>query len=219
MIIAFNLCRHLRPIKPFISQRLFHQSPIRFKVMNLKPITEESMRIKDKLTHNFKIIYRAPMQSYIKALSIACAVTSAGLAFIGIHAYINGLTLDDLQQRSSYGDRFVVSTNTTELALFMVSLVVFNIVMSLTIRRYPLRIWRNGENYVAVFQSHIPFVCRNFSFMKGQMEPMAVKGVLPWKDARYVVNGQRMILLDQYFKTPSELHRMLNEKYDYYVKE
>lgn len=156
------------------------------------------------------------MDKYILALSIACAVTSAGLTLLGFQVYRDNLSLQDVQQRKTYGEKVIVSAGKYDFVMFIIGLIGFNIMMSVTIRRYPLRIWKKGENYVVVFEGHIPTVRRQFSFVKGQVEPVPPKGVLPWKENRFFIDGRRTILLEQYFKTPSELHQMIHEKYRYY---
>lgn len=156
------------------------------------------------------------MDKYILALSIACAVTTAGLGLLGFQAFKENMSLKDLEQRTTFGEKVTVSTGKYDLVMFIIGLIGFNLMMSVMIRRYPLRIWRNGENYVVVFEGHVPSVRRHVSFLKGQVEPMASKGFLPWKDSRFSINGHKTILLEQYFKTPSELNHMVNEKYRYY---
>lgn len=179
-------------------------------------MTEDALRRSDQIKEGFQLVYKAPMDKYVLALSIACAFTTAGLALIGYQSYMENMSLDDLEQRKTYGTIVTVSTNKYELVTFMGALVGFNLMMSMMIRRYPLRIWRNGENYIVVFEGHIPSVRRQFTFVKGQVEPIPPKGVMPWRENRYFINGKRTILLEQYFKTPSELHHMINPKYRYY---
>lgn len=205
-------------INRFFFSRLFHQTPPRLKFIHklIKPVTEGALKKADNIAEGFNLVYKAPMDKYILALSIACAVTTAGLTLLGYQVYTENMSLKDLEQRTTFGEKVVVSTGKYDLVLFIIGLVGFNIMMSIMIRRYPLRIWKNGENYIVVFEGHIPSVRRYFPFLKGQVEPVPARGILPWKDSRFLINGQKAILLDQYFKTPSELHHMINEKYRYY---
>lgn len=198
--------------------RFFHQTPPRLKFINkiIKPVTEEALKRADKINAAFQLVYKAPMDKYVLALSIACCVTTAGLGLLGFQVFTDNLTLDDLQQRTTFGEKVTVSTGKNDLVMFIVGLIGFNLMMSIMIRRYPIRIWKNGENYVVVFEGHIPSVRRQFPFLKGQVEPMPPKGILPWKDSRFLINGQKTIMLEQYFKTPSELHHMINKKFRYY---
>ena len=48
------------------------------------------------------------------------------------------------------------------------------------------------------------------NFLKGDVNQVAVSGILPWRECRYTINKKKIILLPDYFKTPSELHKMMN---------
>lgn len=156
------------------------------------------------------------MASYMLALSIGSAVTVSIISALGVYVIATKMSLDDLTLNKSFGKRTIVTSNKYEWVAFVFFFFAFNWAIFLMIRRYPLRIYRNGDQYVAIFEGHIPFLRRQVPFAKGQVEPMPARGILPWKDSRYSLNGTRTILLEYYFKTPSELHRMINEKYKYY---
>lgn len=190
----------------------FNRSHVTFN----KAASNEKYRLADKVKEGFEIIYKAPMEKYILALSIGSFATVGMMSVAGLYILSEKIALQDLVQTKTWGDRTVVSTNEYELMAFVASFFGFNLAIFLMIRRYPLRIYRNGEKYVAVFEGHVPFVRRHVEFQKGQVEPMTPWGIMPWKEQRYSINGQRSILLDHYFKTPSDLHQMIHEKYKYY---
>lgn len=196
--------------------RFFHQTPPRLGLS--KPqfqslAKQEKLRIADGLHDGYQIIYRLPMHRYVLALSIASAVTVPIVTGILIHAYFTNISLDELTQRNTWGVRTVVSTNKYELVAFMFFFFTFNIVVTAFINRCPLRIYRNADEYVAVFEGLIPLLRRKFRFLKGQVEPAPKGGIMPWKDVMYTLNGKRSILLESYFKTPHEMARMVHEKY------
>lgn len=178
----------------------------------------EKLRVLDGIPEGFQIVYRAPMSNYVLALSMGSAITVSLLSAIGIYVLSNSLTLDDLTQATTFGTRTVVSTNKYELVIFMLSFIGFNAAIGMMIHRYPLRIFRKADEYIAIFEGHIPFRRRRLAFQKGQVEPIPPTGVLPWRENRFSINGSRSILFEQYFRTPSELHRMINDKYHYYQK-
>lgn len=156
------------------------------------------------------------MEKYMLALSIGSAATVALLSALGAWFFTQHASLEDVVQGATYGSRTIISTDKNELIGFVVSFIGFNLVIYFMIRRYPLRIYRKADNYVAVFEGHIPFMRRQMHFARGQVEPLPATGIMPWKDCRYTINGRRSILLEQYFKTPAELHGMFNEKHKYY---
>lgn len=156
------------------------------------------------------------MQNYILALSIASAVTIPLVAGLGLYAYASDQPLSELAKRKTWGYRVVVKTDETELLVFMGCFCLFNLAILGFINRYPLRIYRNADDYIAVFQGYLPFLRRQIKFSKGQVEPTPNAGFMPWKDVIFSINGKRSVLLEQYFKTPSELSRMIHEKYHWY---
>lgn len=58
-------------------------------------------------------------------------------------------------------------------------------------------------------EGQIPFSTRRLHFEKGDVAAARPYGILPWKDSWYNVRRQKILLLVDYFKSPSELHNML----------
>lgn len=156
------------------------------------------------------------MEHYILALAIANFTTVTAMGAFGAYVLSQRLTLDDLAEQKTYGDRTIVTTNKYEFVGFIGFFFAFSWTIFLTVRRYPLRIYRRDDDYVAVFEGFVPFLRRKLPFARGQVEPMPPKGIMPWKDNRYTFNGVRTILVENYFKTPAELNRMISDKYRYY---
>lgn len=67
-------------------------------------------------------------------------------------------------------------------------------------------------SYVAFFEGYRPMVARPYEFAKGDVVE-TFNGVLPWSESMYRMNKKSVLLLSHCFKTPSELHIML-QKYN-----
>jgi hypothetical protein len=66
--------------------------------------------------------------------------------------------------------------------------------------------------YTAVFEGQVPFQKDQYHFMQGAVKEQPIKGLLPWRDARFMINDKRkVVLLYEKFKTPSELFIMMNK--------
>lgn len=55
-------------------------------------------------------------------------------------------------------------------------------------------------------------VARPYAFSKGQVSETP-NGLLPWRESMYRMNKKSVLLLSQYFKTPSELHLMMQQQH------
>lgn len=199
--------------------RFIHQTGTcrkRIHFFRLPPLTEEQLKLKDKISGRFHLIYRSPLNNYIAPLSILSTVTTVIVFSVCIYCAIKGYTLEELERNTRYGTRTIVTTNRYELVGFVFFFFTFNISVFLTVRRLPLRIYRDNNDYVAVFNSAVPFLKRYIYFAKGQVVPLKQTGILPWKDSRFKINGSRAILFYQHFRVPAELHQMVSEKYKYY---
>ncbi|KFB48426.1 AGAP004983-PA-like protein [Anopheles sinensis] len=106
-----------------------------------------------------------------------------------------------------------LTANETDLLYFLGFFLLINVVIRVVINRYPLRIYRNDKEYLAIFEGQIPLLTKALPFKRGDVVPVPPGGILPWQESRYKVNDKPVLLLDEYFKTPSELNiMMMNDK-------
>uniref|UniRef100_A0AAG5DFD9 Uncharacterized protein n=1 Tax=Anopheles atroparvus TaxID=41427 RepID=A0AAG5DFD9_ANOAO len=106
-----------------------------------------------------------------------------------------------------------LTANETDLLYFLGFFLLINVVIRVVINRYPLRIYRNDKEYLAIFEGQIPLITKTLQFQRGDVAAVPLGGVLPWQESRYKINDKHVLLLDEYFKTPSELNiMMMNDK-------
>lgn len=66
--------------------------------------------------------------------------------------------------------------------------------------------------YTAIFEGQVPFQKDKYTFLKGAIKEQPVKGILPWRDCRFKINGERnVVLLYESFRTPSEMFDMIKK--------
>jgi len=71
-------------------------------------------------------------------------------------------------------------------------------------------------SYVAIFEGKTPLNKTKLAFTKGCVREVPPKGILPWKDSRYLIDDTRkVIMLYEAFKTPSELTLMMSRPKQY----
>uniref|UniRef100_A0A182N1W8 Uncharacterized protein n=1 Tax=Anopheles dirus TaxID=7168 RepID=A0A182N1W8_9DIPT len=102
-----------------------------------------------------------------------------------------------------------LTANETDLLYFLGFFFLTNVVIRIMVNQYPLRIYKNEKKYVAVFEGQIPLLSKQLPFQQGDVVPVPPGGVLPWQDSRYKINDKKVLLLEDYFRTPSELNAMM----------
>ncbi|XP_055629796.1 uncharacterized protein LOC129770768 [Toxorhynchites rutilus septentrionalis] len=176
--------------------------------MGPKSMKEERYRKKDKVPLDYRIIYKAPMDYYMTACNYTSTFSFVAFGAIAAFAYLQPLNLIAFPYEIEFG---TLAARESDLPIFLGFFLLFNIGIRIMVNRYPLRIYRNDEKYLAVFEGSLPLTKRILKFRKGDVMPVPLGGILPWQDARYKINGKRVFLLDDYFRTPSELNAMIEK--------
>lgn len=142
-------------------------------------------------------------------LSFAKNFTTISLAFvfagIGFRKYQN-LSIIDASNFSKFGG---LSANETDIMIMGAGFFLMAAVIRIFINRYPLRIYKRETDYVAIFEGQLPRMTKKLYYRKGDVIEQPPSGIMPWQDSRYKINGSKVIMLINYFKSPSELHQML----------
>lgn len=107
-------------------------------------VSEKTFRRKDKIDEAFQIIYKAPMEIYIKSCNYITTISAVVFTAFAIDGYMRRY-----QPRSTAQKEFALARNDAtiselEIAYFAVCLVVFAVAIRLTLNRYPLRIYKNN---------------------------------------------------------------------------
>uniref|UniRef100_A0A3F2YTY6 Uncharacterized protein n=1 Tax=Anopheles christyi TaxID=43041 RepID=A0A3F2YTY6_9DIPT len=171
---------------------------------------EEYFLKKDNIPAGFNIIYRAPMENYLTACNIVTSFSFLAMGGICAFTYLKDFHHIVVPFEIEYA---TLTANETDLLYFLGFFFLINSVIRVMVNRYPLRIYRNDKQYLAVFEGQIPLVKKQFGFQQGDVTPVPPGGVLPWQESRYKINDKKVLLLEDYFRTPSELNvMMMSEK-------
>ncbi|XP_049829625.1 uncharacterized protein LOC126268137 [Schistocerca gregaria] len=168
------------------------------------PHLEEKIRKQDKLSSDYTLIYRAPMINYVKVAQGLC--TGPPLVFCGLLTanYFSDFLFAEV--KDSY---FGLTLDQSDMMIFLVSYFLFNVVLYSFISRYALRIYSNKDHvYKTIFQGLLPWNTKELSFKKGDIVRKPSLYFLPWKDSQYSIGKKKVILLEQYFRRPVDLHDM-----------
>ncbi|XP_050092887.1 uncharacterized protein LOC126575910 [Anopheles aquasalis] len=161
---------------------------------------------KDEIPLGFAIIYRAPMEYYLSACNIATSFSFLAMAGMSVFSILEDFRNVMLPFQMEYA---TLTTNEKDLLLFVGFFFLVNVIIRIVINRYPLRIYRQKKQYIAVFEGQIPLGKRMLKFHRGDVTVVPRSGILPWQDARYKINSNKVLLLNEYFRSPSELNIML----------
>ncbi|XP_070498179.1 uncharacterized protein [Chironomus tepperi] len=178
-----------------------------------KRVSEKKFKLRDKIDPEWSLIYKAPMEYYLAAcnhITTLSAILFTGyiiVKFKNRHEKVS----TEMKPFEMLSGKILMADS--DYVYFAIGFVVINIVLRITAYRFPLRIYKKGTEFTAVFEGQVPFSKDKYVFAKGAIKEEPIRGVLPWRDCRYKIDDKRkVILLYESFKTPSELFEMLKKK-------
>ncbi|XP_052893892.1 uncharacterized protein LOC128301445 isoform X2 [Anopheles moucheti] len=167
---------------------------------------EEYLLKKDNIPAGFYIIYRAPMQHYLSACNFVTSFSFLAISGISAFTFLKDFHNIVVPFEIEFA---TLTANETDLLFFLGFFLLVNVVIRIMVNRYPLRIYRNGKHYLAIFEGQLPMVTKQLKFQQGDVVPVPPGGVLPWQESRYKINDKHVLLLEDYFRTPSEITAMM----------
>lgn len=118
----------------------------KFSRITFSQKTEERYKSIDKVPHEYELIYRAPMISYIQTTNVTSSFSILSLCIAGTYKYITDpmntfpLTIK-LNEASELGD-IELDDN---LFLVVSTFIIFNVCIGAVTLRYPLMIYHHEE--------------------------------------------------------------------------
>jgi hypothetical protein len=193
----------------YLTRRQFSRIPISQKA-------EAKYKSADKVPSEYKLIYRAPMLSYVTVAQMTSSFSILALCVAGAYKYIADpisifpLTVK-LDELNKLGD-IDFSDNP-----FLVGgvFIIFNVGIGAVTLRYPLRIYHHEESssYICVMNRFLPFITKNITFHAGDVRRHIpyMSFLLPWKNALFKVGNRTMLIMENNFRTPADLNTMLKD--------
>ncbi|XP_055836479.1 uncharacterized protein LOC129905116 [Episyrphus balteatus] len=206
----FNLsCKSLNG-KLLNTQQTFQRLPST-RTVSLIPLKrfmkEEKFAQKDKAPEGFKIIYRAPMEYYIKTAKIISTGSAAFMSGLAALKFATDTKYLQLSTELTYGPLVAHDSDIFPLAA---GFIAINATIMIFITKYPLRIYKKDKSYLAIFEGLLPFGIKRLSYNQGQVKEF--KHFLnPWSLITFKIKDTITLLMLDYFKTPSEFHEMCEE--------
>ncbi|KAH8300142.1 hypothetical protein KR044_010513, partial [Drosophila immigrans] len=162
----------------------------------------------DNLPDHYRLIYRAPMENYV---SWSKNVSTGTVSVIGLLAGYQLTTTSHVMGIAKQLDISILVSNESDLYYFTVGFLLINLAIRAFVAKYPLRIYKSSDKYVAVYGSQLPFGTVKHYFERGEIAEY--KNVLnPWSHIMFKLGLRSSLLLVDYFKTPAEFHKLFEKK-------
>uniref|UniRef100_A0A146KR82 Uncharacterized protein n=1 Tax=Lygus hesperus TaxID=30085 RepID=A0A146KR82_LYGHE len=211
-ITTQNLCLHrvsatslkLIPKNPVWKLHGSSRSIMEGADREVSPSVEAALRTRDNVPNDFRIIYRAPHETYVKVTYMTAVIAIVTVPVLMAAIYLTGnfqtypVQLDGLTLFETQNDAY--------LLVGLLCLTIFNVAN--TVSKYPMRIYRNPleNNYIGVFQHPIPGMIKRINFVAGDVTK---GGGWIFKDSTFTIRKKKKVLLiPENFSTPFELERM-----------
>nr|CAI5838004.1 unnamed protein product [Callosobruchus analis] len=198
-------------MKPSSSSFLWHPTQnftIRRSLFRFfKRPKKEELKIKDNIPDHYKLIYRNAMQRYIWFSQV---ITSTSAVIVGVSTIIK-------TDFVKYEDASLMTQISGEMFVYMATFITVLVVLQLMIHRIPIRIYYlpQQKKYIMIFFGGHPLSSRRVVCKAGDVVQLPVTGLLPWKECSFEIkNKQKVILFDNYFRRPGDLHVLLGIQED-----
>lgn len=187
-----------------VSKRTF------FKILR-KP-SKDDLRVLDNIPDHFKLIYRNNLERYILYTQIGTCVSIVIVVIFCI--FFVGSPTKELKFLGE--QKHVPRSTENEFEIYIAIFVTIVVLLQVMITKMPLRIYYccKQKKYILILPTNLPFTNGRMTCKVGDLEKLPVQGILPWKDARFMLNDKNIILIDDHFRRPADLWVMMGIQKD-----
>lgn len=190
-----------------------------FKITSVKAIsghhikfteTQDRWRIRDGLSKEWQLIYKAPMEDVLKYVTTYLSFSTVTVGLSSLYYGIFEYDAANWNNPVMLGDNVVIANNGTECFVYLGTFIAFHIAVKIVLSKYVIRLYQNGDEYQAIFRGNIYNSIRKHNFHLKEFKKLNPTFVVSWGDARYSLGKKHGILLENYFKTSEYLNRLLH---------
>lgn len=193
--------------------------PINRTCLSLAFTNEKKLLKRDKLTPDYQLIYRLHRRKWWIFIACGAYILLIGSPLILVYPFVTESRryykpVDKEQLLENFMTN-VFATDVRETIAYSVFVVLFNALIYWIIRRYVLRIYFNGEKYVAVYiNGYWPMKTKNHYYERAR-RTRNLMFFLP--DSNYRLGNRNARLFINSFRRPVDFENMLVTPY--YPKE
>lgn len=173
--------------------------------MILRMKREEHYKRIDKIERGSELIYRQQLNYSLNVCKLFPVVSMGGTALLVAYKY---LLADIFENHSDALDEIMLDAS--DLWPCLVGFYVFNMLLFICVNRIPLRIYRTGDEYVAIIPGLLPTNNPKITFKKGELVEDFI-GKLTFRGVSFKLKDRKFFLFPQRFRRPSDLYSILPE--------
>lgn len=174
--------------------------------------SEDRWREQDNLPRNWELIYKAPMEKWLKILSAYLTVSTTSVALGGLYYGIFEFRSDTMNEPVLLSGDILIANSAMECLVYVGAFVAFHAATKIVLSKYVIRIYQDGDNYLAIFRGHTYNSIYKHKFHLNDFEKVNPRLAVGWSDARYLLGTKSAIILDYHFKTPAYYNYLLNKR-------
>ncbi|XP_068628800.1 uncharacterized protein [Battus philenor] len=182
------------------------QHPIKFLE------TQDKLRKMDGVSREWNLIYKAPMENILKFatayLTFSTTSVSCGLVYYSFFIFEKATMYEPVVLSNGV----VIANNGMECAIYLAAFVLFHVAVKVLLSKYVVRLYQNGDNYLAIFRGNLYNSINKHEFHISEFRKINPSLVISWSDARFALGKKKGILLENYFKTPEYFNYLLYKK-------
>ncbi|XP_049886458.1 uncharacterized protein LOC126380931 [Pectinophora gossypiella] len=203
-----NLIRLLSPIKrppicKIFSVNYVSQHPLKFLE------TQDRWRQKDNIPRQYDLIYKAPMGKWLNLATAYLTVSTTTIGCLGAYYGAFVFNVAEMNNVVTIGDDIVIADSGLECLTYLGAFVMFHAAVKVLLAKYVVRLYQDGDNYIAVYLGHWYNVIQKHKFKHGEVKKLKPTYVVSWGKSRYSLGNKHAILLEDYFKTPEYFNNLL----------
>lgn len=172
---------------------------------------QERWRARDGISKEWQLIYKAPMDDLLKYVTTYLSFSSATVACASLYYALFEYDVSKWNEPFVLGEDVVIASNGTECLVYLGTFIAFHIAVKLALSKYVIRLYQNGDEYLAIFRGNIynSILKHNFHLKEFKKLNPKLKYIITWGDARFGLGEKHSILFENYFKTPEYLNNLL----------
>ncbi|XP_011569053.3 uncharacterized protein LOC105398607 [Plutella xylostella] len=172
---------------------------------------QDRWREKDGLSKRWKLIYKSPMDLTLNYLTTFLTVSTGAVTAGGVY-YIANFDMADIDKPLLLGGDVVIANTPVEALIYLGAYIFFHASLKILLSRFVIRMYQDGDNYMAVFKGHMYNKIKLHEFHLKDFKRLNPPWVVSWGDGRFSLGNKHAIILENYFKTPEHFNYLLYKK-------
>lgn len=195
-----------QPIFKIYSAKYASQHPLRFLE------TQDRWRKIDNVPNRWQLIYKAPMDSLLNFATVYLTFSTTTVAMSSLYYAAFVFDKTDFDSPVLLGDSVVIADSAIECFTYVGAFIAFHVAVKLLLSKYVVRLYQDGDNYIAIFRGHFYNSIKKHEFNLRDFKKVNSTLAIAWSDARYSLGNKKAVILENYFKTPEHFNYLLSKK-------